>query len=295
MGNQHTMVRPARYRIPVVISVLLLSASAALAQRNDGKISESLHSRILHEDRSIMVRVPGGLSPGQRVPVVYVLDAEANFDAVVAVLHDLDKEKRLVSPLVVVGVGNIWSRYRDYSPTPVAVSRYVDVQTAATTGGGPKFISFLKQELIPYVDKKYPVSSTRIIIGHSLGGLIAVDMLLNHREMFTHTLAIDPSMWWDQAKVLAAAPSLLKANDFGGRSLYLAIANVKSKDMDERGIRNDKSDKTELARPVVALADLLRSMKSNGMRFDCRFHANEDHMSVFRPAVRAGLLFALPD
>jgi hypothetical protein len=259
----------------------------------DGRITESIHSKILGEDRSIFVQLPSRLAPGKRPAVVYVLDAEANFDTVVQVLQGLGRDHAAASSLVIVGVGNIWSRYRDYTPTRIASSPYVDPQTAATTGGGRKFISFLKTELIPHVENKYPVSSNRILVGHSIGGLIGLEMLVNHRDLFTHHVAIDPSLWWDERRLLNAAQPLFKTGNFANRSLYLAIANVNARNMDMRQVRNDRSEKSELTRPVVALADQLSAITPKGLAFEYKFYEDEDHMSVVRPGVRDGMKFVL--
>jgi predicted alpha/beta superfamily hydrolase len=274
-------------------SLLVLVAAHLPAQTLDGKITESIHSAVLGEDRTTFVHVPARLAPAQRAPVVYVLDAEANFGTVVHVLEDLGRTHPAASSVVVVGVGNIWSRHRDYTPTRIAASPHVDAQTAATTGGGRKFIAFLKTELIPHVEQKYPVSSKRILVGHSIGGLIGIEMLLNHREMFTHYIAIDPSMWWDGRRLLNTAQPIFETGDFNDRSLFLAIANVAAKNMDMKQLRGDTSEKTELSRPVVALADQVSATAPKGLRFEYRFYAQDDHMSVVQPGLHDGLKFVL--
>jgi uncharacterized protein len=293
-GSLPTSLHGAVMRMKLTLASLLLLVAAHLpAQTLDGKITESIHSAILGEDRTTFFHVPARLARGQRAPVVYVLDAEANFDTVVRVLEDLGRTHPAASSMVVVGVGNIWSRYRDYTPTRIAATPQLDAQTAATTGGGRNFIAFLKTELIPHVEQKYPVSSKRILVGHSIGGLIGIEMLLNDQEMFTHYIAIDPSMWWDGRRLLIGAQPILKSGNFKDRSLYLAIANVAAKNMDLKELRGDTSSKTELARPVVALADQISAIAPKGLRFEYRFYEQDDHMSVVRPGLHDGLKFML--
>src|SRR5688572_19577319 len=91
---------------PCLVWLLMLGAANGPAQTMDGRITESLHSKILNEDRSIFVQLPSRLAPGKRAPVVYVLDAEANFDTVVQVLQGLGQHHAAASSMVVVGVGN---------------------------------------------------------------------------------------------------------------------------------------------------------------------------------------------
>ncbi len=61
--------------------------------------------------------------------------------------------------MIVVGVPNT-DRMRDLTPTPVA----------GKFGGGDNFLDFIELELIPYIEERYPVSSHRTFVGHSLGG-----------------------------------------------------------------------------------------------------------------------------
>ncbi|MGZ8557238.1 MAG: alpha/beta hydrolase-fold protein [Chitinophagaceae bacterium] len=64
-----------------------------------------------------------------------------------------------------------------------------------TTGGGKKFTSFPDKELFPHINATCPASSTRILPGHSLAGLIASDILLNHSRMFDYYAALGSSRW----------------------------------------------------------------------------------------------------
>ena len=274
-------------------AVLLLAGIApSFAQQQDRRITESIHSRVLGEDRSIWVHVPQRLAAGGRGPVVYVLDAEAQFDNVIAVLRAMQREYSAASQIVVVGVGNIWLRDRDYTPTRVESSPRMDAAAAATTGGGPRFIAFLEKELIPHVSAKYPVTATRIIVGHSLGGLIAMQMLWTQPALFDHYIVVDPSLWWDERRLLTDMEARVRTQQFEGRSLFLAVANVSRRNMTEKQIRAERGAVTELIRPSLMLADLL-SRDDRGLRFQYRFYPREEHLSVFRPAAEDGMKFVL--
>ncbi len=189
--------------------LLFLFCSALIkAQDNSGLVSkkvDTIHSTILNEDRYIWVHTPGKTATVSRYPVIYVLDGEILFDEVNNILNRISKEtgKNVANEMIVVGIGNIWQRYRDYSPTHITSSPWVDSQSASISGGGDKFISFLEKELFPYVRSKYTDSSIRLLIGHSMGGLEVMNILLKHPGMFNYYAAIDPSMWWDDQKLLS--------------------------------------------------------------------------------------------
>jgi predicted alpha/beta superfamily hydrolase len=201
----------------VTFSVLFYFSYTLAAQTGNttaNKIIDTIHSGILKEDRFAWVHLPsstvGKSSSKTTYPVVYVLDAEANFETILEILNQLSKKtsNSIFSQTIVVGVGNIWERDRDYTPTHISSSPFVEKMAAEKSGGGEKFTVFLEKELIPYINSKYPVSSSRLLIGHSLGGLTAMNILLNHTKLFSGYAAIDPSMWWDDQKLLKQSKTI---------------------------------------------------------------------------------------
>ena len=271
-------------------------STVAIAQR--GIVIDTIHSKILQEDRFVWLRLPseptGNSSLKESYPVVYVLDAEANFNTTVEILKQLNKSTSniIFSQSIVVGIGNIWERDRDYTPTHVIPSPFVDSMAAKKSGGGEKFILFMEKELIPYINSKYSASSSRILIGHSLGGLTAMNIMLNHTKLFTGYAAIDPSMWWDDQKLLKQSKTILSAGKFENVSLFLAIANTQNKEMnDVSEIKKDTSKKTILIRPTAALADHLDANTQNKLRFYWKYYKDQHHMSVYPLATSDALEF----
>ena len=182
-----------------LFSFLLFTSTIVFAQSSSKRI-DTLHSKILNEDRYLWVHIPAGAkASSKRYPVVYVLDGDVLFNDALNILNRINKETRQAAPkeMIVVGIGNIGQRYKDYSPSSITSSPWVDRQTASTTGGGDRFISFIEKEVFPHINATCPSSSTRMLIGHSMGGLIVMNILLKHTELFSYYAAIDPSMWWD--------------------------------------------------------------------------------------------------
>ncbi|MBD0296837.1 MAG: alpha/beta hydrolase [Flavisolibacter sp.] len=252
-----------------------------------GKRIDTIHSAILNEDRYIWVHVPDKATVVSKYPVIYILDGQILFDEVNNILDRLSKEtgKNTANEMIVVGIGNIWQRYRDYSPTHVSSSPWIDDHTASISGGGEKFISFLENELFPYIHSKYPDSSLRILIGHSMGGLAVMNILLKHPDMFNYYAAIDPSMWWDNRKRLDESKTILESKIFENKILFLAVANTKDRDMDVPQIKKDTSEKTVLIRPSLTLIDYINNNKQNKLRFGWRFYKENHHMTVPAPAM----------
>src|SRR5689334_19855834 len=154
---------------------LLILPILSFSQDTAGIRSIKIHSIILNEDRFFQVYLPP--VSNKNPDVIYVLDGQAQFRNVVNAL------KQLGQPKIVIGIGNIWLRDRDYTPTHVRPSTLVAPAAAAVSGGGDRFIAHVERELIPYVTAHYPANASRTVIGHSLGGLIAAEILLHHQGL----------------------------------------------------------------------------------------------------------------
>jgi predicted alpha/beta superfamily hydrolase len=68
-------------------------------------------------------------------------------------------------------------------------------------GDGAKFARFVVRDLKPYIDKYYrtlPNRENTIIIGSSLGGLMAIYTALEYPEVFGKVGVFSPSLWWSE-------------------------------------------------------------------------------------------------
>ncbi len=80
-----------------------------------------------------------------------------------------------------------------------------------TSGGAGNFLSFIKDELIPHINKEYPSNGDNTLWGHSLGGLFVINALINEPQTFKSYIAVDPSLWWDNGYIQKIAPGKLTA------------------------------------------------------------------------------------
>lgn len=130
-------------------------------------------------------------------PVVYVMDAQWDFPLVRSI-YGQQYYDGFIPEMIVVGV--TWSgpnanpdilRTRDYTPTKEA--RYT------LSGGADNFLSFMKEELFPFIETNYRADSlNRTMIGCSLGGLITLYALFTHTDMFKGYVAASPAIGWDK-------------------------------------------------------------------------------------------------
>jgi uncharacterized protein len=199
-------------------------------------VRDTIFSKVLDEKRTLLVHLPltepDVFAPGQKYPVVYVLEGESLFYSVVAISEQLSggSGNYMYPKMIVVGIMNT-DRTRDLTPTHSTNSTVMPSFLLSNSGGGEKFLSFFRNELIPHIDSTYAAAPFRVIIGHSFGGLTAIHALMKHQGLFNSVVAIDPSMWWDNQKFLEASKAALLKNSYAGYSLFMAIANSMSKNL----------------------------------------------------------------
>ncbi|MCC2614677.1 alpha/beta hydrolase [Aestuariibacter halophilus] len=164
--------------------------------------STSLTSELLQEDRALMVYLPPSYSGTDKAfPVIYLLDGDVHrFTGFVGVLESLSTDTlgNQVQQAIVVAIPNT-HRSRDLTPSTVPEWTFKDrvLDTFAQSGQASRFLTFLQQELFPFIEANYRASNRRLLVGESFGGLFAADVVLQAPTTFDDYLIIDPTALWD--------------------------------------------------------------------------------------------------
>lgn len=247
---------------------------------------DSISSKVLNEQRKILVHLPKSAQYGgfakQKYPVVYLLDGDAHFSSVVGMIEELSEinGNTLCPEMIVVGIPNT-NRNRDLTPTHSEIDLpFVSKNVSEQSGGGEKFAEFLEKELIPYIDSKYPTAPYRTLIGHSFGGLTAINILTNHTNLFNSYVAIDPSMWWDHQKYYAETVKKLASKNLANVSLFLGAANTMDDSMDLVKVRKDTTVFTRHIRSILDLNDFLKQDKKSKLNYGYAYYKDDNHGSV---------------
>jgi predicted alpha/beta superfamily hydrolase len=199
--------------LPLTAIVFCCSSLVSAAQDLPGK-KDSIQSTILNEKRFIQVVLPRKYKADSKdkYDVLYVLDGDWNTKTATDVQHFIEDEAYM-PPTIIVGVLNV-DRDRDLTPTHVTDNK--------TSGGADKFLGFLKNELIPYIDKTYPSNGDNAIFGHSFGGLFVTYAMLNDPQVFKSYIAADPSFWWDKDYMNKVATDKLPGLANLNKTLYIS-------------------------------------------------------------------------
>ncbi|MGE8555559.1 MAG: alpha/beta hydrolase [Chryseobacterium jejuense] len=268
----------------LIISVESFHAQIGLPEDIKIGVKLPMKSEYLHEERSVWVSLPEGYEQSTKTtyPVIYVLDAENNFNYLSTVYQYLSKEPFGVLPqAILVAIANT-DRTRDLTPTntskEMSFSGKKQVMFAGS-GGNATFMKFIKDELFPAIEKKYRSNGYKVLVGHSFGGLAAINNLLSE-PLFNAYIANDPSLWWD--KELLIKKTETSKDDFKNIKFYLAQAN-------NAEARNVKDDEHEIA--IGKFKNLLEQQKLKNLQWKYGFYQSDDHGTVPLPGNNDGLRY----
>jgi predicted alpha/beta superfamily hydrolase len=241
--------------------------------------ADSIQSTLLNEQRQLLVYTPYSgkkMKPvtNETYPVLYVLDGESHFRSVAATVERLVSSE-VCPPMIVVGIPNT-NRGRDLTPSASAGNS----DGVNNSGGGEKFISFIEKELVPYINSSYPTASYKLLMGHSLGGLMVMQTLVHHKDLFNAYISIDAAIWWDNHKLLNESKPALEKSNYQDKTLFLAIANRMEKGIDTTAVQLDTSETTELIRHNLQLIHYIKQHPQNKLRFNYAYYENENHGTV---------------
>jgi predicted alpha/beta superfamily hydrolase len=246
---------------------------------------ESVDSKILNQVRPYWVYVPPVASrPGIKLPVVYLLDGDAQFHSVSGLIQILGtgvNGTHVVPDMIVVAIPNI-DRTKDLTPSHATQSDYGEF---TTSGGGNDFLKFIKDELIPHIDARYPTNGYRTLIGHSFGGIAAINALYTIPESFDSYIAIDPSFWWDDHLLLRKGDSILKTKDWSKETLFIGQANT---------LKPGESTNDHFG-SIKEYLKILESNKASGLVWSYKYYPDDSHGSVPFISEYDGLRFIFSD
>jgi predicted alpha/beta superfamily hydrolase len=149
------------------------------------------------------------------------LDAQWDFPLVSAIYGEQYYDGFIPGAII---VGITWGgenpnydtlRARDFTPVHLKPSDHF--------GNAPKFLSFIKKELIPFIETKYRVTNDRTLIGSSLGGLFTLYALFNETDLFNNYIPTSSSLTWGEGVIYKYEKEYSKKKSSLPVKLYTAI------------------------------------------------------------------------
>lgn len=238
-----------------------------------------IQSANLGEKRTLNIYLPEGYSKKDTIsyPVIYLLDGgvEEDFIHVAGLVrYNTQPWVNRFPRSIIVGIENT-NRRKDFT-FPVSNLDFVKrmgfkAEQFPAYGGSAKFIAFMEQELQPFINAAYKTNNRKTIIGESLAGLLATEILLKHRHLFDTYIIMAPSLWWDEESLLKEAPSLLKQGTNDDVKVYIGACS--------------KEEDKIMYDDAVALSETLKQYGGERMNVYYDYLAGEVHATIIHQAI----------
>ena len=208
----------------------------------------------------------------RKYPVLYLLDGQWDFKLLDSVVGGLVHDKQMPD-IVVVGITYSGEdadydalRARDYTPTPGELEG---------SGDGPKFLGFLKTELIPFVEENYRGDpSRRVLGGHSFGGLFTLYAMFADPPLFWGYLAGSPAIPWDSDFLVKQEAEFATKHKHLPVRLFVGVGGAE-----------------QLVTPGVNFVRTFSARNYDGLQWDARVIEGEGHAGVKPELYNRGLRF----
>jgi predicted alpha/beta superfamily hydrolase len=173
----------------------------------DVRVHEKFHSKLLSNDRKLLVYLPPGYDRAtQRYPVLYMHDGQNLFDDATSFAGEWRADETAdelikagkIKPVIIVGIENRGAeRMDEYTPTR-------DARHGAG-GKGALYAKFVLEEAKPFIDSTYrtlPDRANTGVGGSSLGGLISLYICQQYPQKIGSCAAVSPALGWDERRLL---------------------------------------------------------------------------------------------
>ena len=244
-----------------------------------------LSSKFVDQTFEIYVQVPQGLADGsERFPVLYLTDsyngmAFSDTTSIMQLGGDIPR-------VITVGIGyeNVHTanaltiRTRDLTPVeaestmPPMGTFFRDapqIELRKQSGGAAEFLSFIREELQPFIDDNYPtIPQDRGYWGDSLGGLFGLYVLFNKPDTFNRYIIGSPSVWWGNGAILKDVDAYIESGKALPARVFMAVG------------ANEAGGGFGMVQNVFVLEEKLRTANIDGLELTTHLFADETHTSV---------------
>jgi hypothetical protein len=227
-----------------------------------------------------------------RYPVLYVLDPDLLFGWVTDQLRFAVSFRGFsytpnLPDAIVAGIGypatvfdqpELWFslRARDMTPTKIAE----DKDVGGASGGAKKFLKFMRDELMPYVNSNYRTDTEdATIVGASFGGLFDLYVLFHEPETFRRYVALSPSLWWDKKVTFEYEREYASKHTKLPAKLFLSVGSLEELE----------SATGHMTSNLKKIAKILEQRKYVGLEWESHIFEDEGHVSSAGTAIIRGI------
>lgn len=190
------------------------------------EVRKIISSIVNGQEYELQIMLPSGYNTSNKTyPVLYLMDSQWDFPLLNA-LYGEQYFDGFIPEMIIVGV--TWGgfkpnpdslRARDYTPTKE--------DRLPQSGGAAKYLSFMKNELFPFIEKNYKADSKgRVLMGCSLGGLFTLFALFTEPGSFDGYVAASPAFGWNNEIIYTYEQKYFESKPSFPARLYMTVGGV---------------------------------------------------------------------
>jgi predicted alpha/beta superfamily hydrolase len=271
-----------RIFIAILSCLIGAGAFASMTVKSEGKAVQLrtdellIHSKRIGRDFLVEVTRLDQVQPGRKYAAVYAVDGGLGVAGPASRL--LIAGNRTV-PFFVVSIGYANAMGRHVGPRNTdLVHRPFAWGERTLGGGGAAFEAFIREDLRPYLERRYPLDPARaVLLGHSGGGLFAASILVTHPDaFFGYVIGGVPLLWKGKEDIFLIENAKASAPRANGQRVFIGLAPLDA--------LNTQSDQ------------LAAHLSGPASRFKVRqeLFTEETHNSEYLQLIARGLPFVLP-
>jgi hypothetical protein len=223
----------------------------------------------------------------EKFPVIYLLDSDVYFGMVTEMTRIMSVYG--FQPMIIVGIGyqpfespfEDLSNWRARDMSPVDDKKWS--QSAKEQGlkyklgGADKFLSFIHDELIPFIESRYQtIPENRTLVGHSFGGIFTLYSLFKKPDIFQRYLAGSFPLKFGDEVILSMEENYAKTQKSLPVRLFIGSGSL------EYGGSNIVSD-------MFRFTAILENRNYKDLKFSVKVFEDYNHTEVIAPFIQAGL------
>jgi predicted alpha/beta superfamily hydrolase len=151
----------------------------------------------LGNERTVRLYMPAGYESMTDLPALYMHDGQNLFDPDAGfgeweVDETLDEliGAATIAPVLVVGIDNTAARFEEYTHCAD------DFGHGVMGGDADLYASFVVDEVMPFVEARYPTGDRAGMLGSSLGGLVTLHIGWSHADLFEAIGGMSSTLGW---------------------------------------------------------------------------------------------------
>lgn len=250
----------------VLLLILSLCSIGLLQAQTPKVVASNPASSILKKNVKQMVRLPDSYTKAaqQKYPILFLLQVtEEMVEEIAGIAQKLHTDSG-TPEMIVVGI-NVEDKLERKQENAVY----------------DKFLSYMEQELIPSIEKKYRSNGQKILFGRSLSGSFALYAMLSKPALFNGYIAASKEWYSDNNDFFTglANKALQTPDKFKDKKIFLASLNG----------AYSNSNIAEVNKNMTTFASLLSSKSGN--KIASKYQAFDDWGISPQPGLKEGLLF----